>query len=256
MGGIQSMNHNKFILSPIKDILVDVTSACIGIGSGVETYPLCDYVMQSALLKMTGAQEQKMKCICWELATNDYEYRYQRFNLNPFGECSNYQEKKEIYKDLVKQIEKHSELRFEDGLMENSIILQDTNHTIISSFENTNLLVWAKKYYFEYESIWSKITEKYFANKENLFVNKRNIGNDIEVDLVDMYDYLYKHRNRVAHNTLSYQQNLPTLKTLLNENYQYENYFIYFSMLVLIDNIFISLYEHYLKAMNQLGQNM
>lgn len=164
--------------------------------------------------------------------------------------------KKEIYKDLVKQIEKHSELRFEDGLMENSIILQDTNHTIISSFENTNLLVWAKKYYFEYESIWSKITEKYFANKENLFVNKRNIGNDIEVDLVDMYDYLYKHRNRVAHNTLSYQQNLPTLKTLLNENYQYENYFIYFSMLVLIDNIFISLYEHYLKAMNQLGQNM
>ena len=250
------MNHNKFILSPIKDILVDVISACIGIGSGVETYPLCDYVMQSALLKMTGAQEQKMKCICWELATNDYEYRYQRFNLNPFGECSNYQEKKEIYKDLVKQIEKHSELRFEDGLINNSLILQNTNHVIISSFKNTNLLIWAKKHYLEYESLWSKITGKHFANKENLFINKRNIGNNTEKDLIDMYDNLYKHRNRVAHNTLSYQQNLPTLKTLLNENYQYENYFIYFSMLVLIDNIFISLYEPYLKSMNQLGQNM
>lgn len=250
------MNHNKFILSPIEDILVDVTSACIGIGSGVETYPLCDYVMQSTLLKMTGAQEQKMKCICWELATNDYEYRYQRFSLNPFGECSNYQEKKEIYKDLVKQIEKHSELRFEDGLIENGLILQNTNHAIISSFENTNLLIWAKKHYLEYESLWSNITEKYFANKENLFINKKNIGKGSEKDLVDMYDYLYKHRNRVAHNTLSYQQNLPTLKTLLNENYQYENYFIYFSMLVLIDNIFISLYEHYLKAMNQPGQNI
>lgn len=250
------MNHNKFILSPVKDILVDVTSACIGIGSGVETYPLCDYVMQSALLKMTGAQEQKMKCICWELATNDYEYRYQRFNLSPLGECSNYQEKKEIYKDLVKQIEKHSELKFENGLIENSLLLQKTNFSITSTFENTNLLIWDKKHYLEYESIWSSITEKYFANKENLFINKNNIGNGVKRDLIDMYDCLYKHRNRVAHNTLSYQQNLPTLKTLLNEGYQYENYFIYFSMLVLIDNIFISLYEHYLIAMNQLGQNM
>ncbi|WP_192890481.1 hypothetical protein [Vibrio bathopelagicus] len=138
------MNHNKFILSPIKNILVDVTSACIGIGSGVETYPLCDYVMQSALLKMTGAQEQKMKCICWELATNDYEYRYQRFNLKPFGECSNYQEKKELYKDLVIQIEKHSELKFKDNLIDNNQILRITNHSIIESFENTNLLTWAK----------------------------------------------------------------------------------------------------------------
>ncbi|ENM3830853.1 hypothetical protein LIV01_001840 [Vibrio cholerae] len=250
------MNHNKFILSPIKNILVDVTSACIGIGSGVETYPLCDYVMQSALLKMTGSQEQKMKCICWELATNDYEYRYQRFSLNPLGECSNYQEKKEIYKDIIKQIEKHSELRFEGGLIEKRIILKETNHAIISSFENTNLLIWAKKHYLEYESLWSNIGEKYFANKENLFVNKSNIGKDIKIDLVDMYDFLYKHRNRIAHNTLSYQQNLPTLKTLFNGNYQYENYFIYFSMLVLIDNIFISLYEQYLKVMNQLGQNM
>ncbi|WP_207212960.1 hypothetical protein, partial [Citrobacter werkmanii] len=108
----------------------------------------------------------------------------------------------------------------------------------------------------EYKSLWSNISEKYFANKENLFVNKKNIEKNIEKDLVDMYEYLYKHRNRVAHNTLSYQQNLPTLKTLLNENYQYENYFIYFSMLILIDNIFISLYEHYLKAMNQPDQNM
>lgn len=250
------MNHNKFILSPIQDILVDVTSASIGIGSGVETYPLCDYVMQSALLKMTGAQEQKMKCICWELATNDYEYRYQRFTLKPFGECSNYLEKKEIYKDLVSQIEKHGELKFKNGLIDNNLILNNTKNAIIDSFKGTNLLIWAHKHYLEYESLWSNVTAKYFANRDNLFVNKSNIGNDVKKDLVDMYDHLYKHRNRVAHNTLSYQQNRPTLKTLLNENYQYENYFIYFSILVLIDNIFISLYEHYLKTMNQLGQNI
>ncbi len=59
---------------------------------------------------------------------------------------------------------------------------------------------------------------------------------------------LYKHRNRVAHNTQSYQRNLPTLKTLANENYQYDNYFVWFAILVLIDEIFIILYEKYLKT--------
>ncbi len=88
------MNHNKFILSPVSNILKDVVSASSGIGDGIETYPLCDYVMQSVFLKMTGAQEQKMKCIVWELATNDYDYRYERFTKSPLGECSNYTEKK------------------------------------------------------------------------------------------------------------------------------------------------------------------
>jgi len=250
------MNHNKFILSPIKNILVDVTSACIGIGSGVETYPLCDYVMQSAFLKMTGAQEQKMKCICWELATNDYEYRYQRFNKSPLGECSNYKEKSEVYKDLVNQIEINGELELKDSSIDNIDILKNTNDAIISSFKNTNLLIWAKKNYLEYEDLWFKVNEKFFANKGNLFIKKDNLGKDIKTDLTEMYEHLYKHRNRVAHNTLSYQQNLPTLKTLSKEHYKYENYFIYFSILVLIDNIFITLYKHYLKAMNQPGQNM
>jgi len=27
---------------------------------------------------MTGFQEQKLKCIVWELATDDYEYRYHK----------------------------------------------------------------------------------------------------------------------------------------------------------------------------------
>ena len=68
-------NHKNFILSSISDVLNDAVSASAGVNSGIETYPLCDYIMQSVFLKMTGFQEQKMKCICWELATNDYEYR-------------------------------------------------------------------------------------------------------------------------------------------------------------------------------------
>mgnify|MGYP003475307783 FL=1 len=100
------MNHNNFILSPVSDILKDMISATSGIGDGIETYPLCDYIMQSTFLKMTGAQEQKMKCIVWELATYDYEYRYFRFTQKPLGECSSYDDKQKIYKDLIDQIQK------------------------------------------------------------------------------------------------------------------------------------------------------
>lgn len=46
----------------------------------MESYPLCEYVMQSLFLKLTGAQEQKLKCICWDIATHNYEYRYDFLN--------------------------------------------------------------------------------------------------------------------------------------------------------------------------------
>lgn len=246
------MNHNNFILSPITDILNDVISASLGIGSGIETYPLCDYVMQSVFLKMTGAQEQKMKCICWELATNDYEYRYFRFTQKQLGECSNYNDKKEIYKDLVSQIEKHGSTLPIASLIDKNVILSNTKSSINDSFLDSNLLIWAQSSFDAYIDIWNNISDKYFAtDKNNLFTNKSNLPNTVQgKSLIEMYENnLYKQRNRVAHNTLSYQQNLPTLNTLVNEDYKYNNYFVYFSILVLIDNTFISLYKRYLQTL-------
>ena len=52
-------------------------------------HPLYDYVLQTTFLKMTGSQEQKLKCIQWELATDDYEYRYDILSKS-IGELSNY----------------------------------------------------------------------------------------------------------------------------------------------------------------------
>ena len=243
------MNHNKFILSPVSNILKDVVSASSGIGDGIETYPLCDYVMQSVFLKMTGAQEQKMKCIVWELATNDYDYRYERFTKSPLGECSNYTEKKTIYNDLIKQIEKYIGSSFVLNSIEKNNILQKTNKLITDTFLGTNLLIWTQMSFNEYEIIWNDISDEYFAIKKELFIKKDNISSRGKA-LFEMYhEHLYKHRNRVAHNTLSYQQNLPTLNTLEKNDYLYNNYFIYFSIIILIDNTIMYLYNEYLKAL-------
>lgn len=243
------MNHNSFILSPAFQTLGDVISASIGIGSGIETYPLCDYVMQSVFLKMTGSQEQKMKCVCWELATNDYEYRYTRFTQKPLGECSNYNDKKLIYQDLIKQIEKHTSTSYKMNEATRIDILLKTSSSINQVFLESNLLIWAQKSFYEYSDIWASVTYKHFATDNNTLFSE--IASSYS--LKKMYeDHLYKYRNRVAHNTQSYQQNLPTLKTLENESYRYENYFTYFAILILIDNIFMNIYGRYLQALEEI----
>lgn len=238
-------NHKDFILSPITDILIDVVLASSGIGNGIETYPMCDYVMQSVFVKMTGFQEQKLKCICWELATIDFEYRYDH-KTKTVGDRSSYADKQSIYKDLIEYIKKHLENFNVQTDINKSHSLATATDNVKSIFENTNLSVWSENNFNEYLTIWSEVEEKHFANDDtNLFTAT---GNN-EISLQRIYrNHLYKHRNKIAHNTQSYQQNLPTLKTLVDENYKYENYFIWFSLLVLIDEIFRELYQIFLNT--------
>lgn len=235
--------HKDFILSPITNILADAVSASAGIGSGIETYPLCDYIMQSTFLKMTGFQEQKMKCICWEMATNDYDYRYD-FTQKKLGECSNYTDKKNIYSDLIKQIENLG-TPFSNNLISNKTqLLANTFSDITTVFTNTNLALWAEYDFLIFKDILNHLKSTHFANdKGSLFSDQT---------LKDIYEnHLYKLRNRIAHNTQSYQQNLPTLKSLAKDEHKYENLFVYFFILNLIDKIFIALFEKYLIAIKE-----
>lgn len=235
-------NHTDFILSPISKLLEDAVTASAGIDSGIEAYPLHDYIMQSLFLKMTGFQEQKMKCICWELATDDYEYRYNKFSKNKIGECSTYEEKNNIYKELIQQIKNHDTNFNISNNIDKNILSQNTINILDCIFTNTNLQKWAQSSYNTYEKISEIIKDENFGTNTDLFSDKTSLKN--------LYtNHLYKHRNRCAHNTLSYQQNLPTLKTLKNEDYKYENYFLWFFTLTLIDDIFISLYKIYLEKL-------
>lgn len=240
-------NHTNFILSPITDILKEAATASAGIGSGIETYPLCDYIMQSIFLKMTGFQEQKMKCICWELATNDYEYRYNRFSKSKLGECSCYSEKNTIYKDLIDCIKRYDNgfIFSMDKLSKLNVICQYVRNIFI----DTNLSIWAQDEYNKFEEIiLNRISSSLNDNKflfDNADKDDMNSNNHIR----KIYNHLYRHRNRCAHNIQSYQQNLPTLKTLAEENYQYENYFVRFATLILIDKIFRELYKKYLNVL-------
>lgn len=240
--------HKDFIKTTISQILEEAVVATSSIGDGIETYPLSEYIMQTIFLKMTGFQEQKMKCICWELASRDYEYRYKRYTQNSLGECSSYDEKNTIFGDLYSQIHKYDK----NWKIENEVkkkirnkVFSDLNRLLLG----TNIKIWKQKSYDElFQEIRNTLPHTHFANdKTNLLGDNSN-----NVSPQKIYkDHLYKHRNRLAHNTLSYQQNLPTLSVLQAEEYKYDNYFLWFAILIIIDEVFIELYKHYLDVYDE-----
>lgn len=240
--------HSKFILSPIFNILEEAADVCQVMGNGIETQPLCEYVMQSTFLKMTGALEQKLKCICWEIATNDYEYRQKLLRHNN-GEYSDYNAKKAVFDELLSQIRTQ-----EEDFDVRSIIktgeyttppdkvqswIDDMTKKVFSMLERTTMRFWLPREFNEMRLHAGQL------NSRQLFQNGSLFGNELQKDYKTV---VYDHRNRCAHNLKSYQENLPKLNTLTNETYLYENYFYRYILLIVLDEIFILLFQKYLDT--------
>lgn len=268
--------HSKFIKTPIFNILQECVLACNGLDDSIETQPLHEYIMQSVFLKMTGASEQKLKCICWEMATEDYEYRY-KYLGNNYGECSNYEVKNKIYKEIIENIKKYEpSFNASDLISDKAKFLNDLKDEIKILIENSIISKWLEREFnfFKEETISIKRDENgkfksfscgffatnYCKNTNDKKTNKQKEKETEKIDFlisnklfeksleIDFEKYVYNHRNRCAHNLISYQENLPTLSTLAEENYKYQNYFYRFYILILLDEIFMKLYDEYLKA--------
>ena len=231
-------SHVQFIKSQAKNILEEavMSISCMNIENRMESYPLFDYILQSVFLRMTGFLEQKLKCICWELATDDYEYRYERFSKRRLGECSSLEEKTSVLNDIISQIKKIKGFT----TVEKSKIINEASQSLsileiikyMNEYDYSLLIDFVKNFP---ESSFIKIGEK---EKYDIFVDP----------LKKEYDCLYTHRNRCAHNLLSYQANLPDLKKLSDSEYIKPSYFKFFYILILIDELFICLWNEYENA--------
>lgn len=300
--------HGDFIESPLMGILKSGINASNSLSAGIETYPLSEYFFQSLFLRMTGAQEQKFKCILWELASNDYQFRYEFLHTKSYGECSEYKAKSEVFNDLVNAIKSidstftinriwddivlktevmtAERTRWEDDVKDSyrrqaeSIIRMNEdkkgpmgdeqkqkirdifltkqlpemdyiNHLsslrrekriheiiqgIIDVFDSSNVKSWAEKDFVHYKSK----AKRYFDPKR---LAQKQL---LDGELISYHQSsVYKHRNACAHNTISYQQNLPTLDALRINDYKKRNYFFRFTLLVLIDEVIVRTYKYY-----------
>lgn len=255
--------HCDFILTPIEGILQEVPIVLKNVEIGFDTYGLYEYVMQSVFLKMTGFQEQKMKCICWELATDDYEYRYERYKRDSLGECSNLDEKNTVWNDLSKHVEELDSKEKELSDEEKTQIIADTKLAIETFYTESRMEGWAQKEYFDYKNLikfCAKDCLCFKSKKRELFYHCDNCNRKREPEakgslcqfgtLAEAYKKLFIHRNRCAHNTLSYQHNLPSLDTMNNKKYIFENYFLHFALLIMIDKMIICLFQKYQEKNN------
>lgn len=230
--------HIAFIKKPIAIFLQEAADACSNLGMGIENYSIIGYVMQSCFLNMTGASEQKMKCICWEVATDDYEFRY-NWLKTPVGEYSAYGDKNGVYKMLMNQIRKEiPSYVFSDKDCEE--VIKEVAQEFEDIVADTPLALWSDRLFNEARTTISQLTTGNIAAKDNLLMDTE------EVKVRTIYtDYLYRQRNRLAHNATSYQENLPSLKSLAVSNGRYENYYLWFALLMVIDSVFRRLFEVY-----------
>ena len=89
-------------------------------------------------MRKSQQTEQKMKCICWEMATNDYEYRYKYLKKN-YGECSDYNSKNSVYSDIIQQITKLNPDFSIYFIMENIEITNEEQEEIRNNYINKEI---------------------------------------------------------------------------------------------------------------------
>lgn len=251
---VQPNNHIQFILRPATNIVKEAIWSLNATSGGIETYPISEYLLHSLFLKLTGAQEQKLKCICWELACRDYEYRYTRYEKKPYSECSDYNDKCMVYVDLLEAITKLDD-SFEISDDFKDEIISEWRTSIQKLFSKSLLAYNFPKLYKECMVIITSIKKNWIMGTSQLLIKKDNIpaaerSNTCSLSLNDLFvKYVYVERNRLAHNTRSYQHNLPSLKEMKSDKYIFQNYFILMAIIVLIDLIFTSLFKIYLDKL-------
>ncbi|SEA54931.1 hypothetical protein SAMN05216462_1751 [Xylanibacter ruminicola] len=252
----QPKSHITFILKPATDIVKEAVWSLNASSGGIEVYPLCSYLLHSLFLKLTGAQEQKLKCICWEIACRDFDYRYERLERNRYSECSDYNDKNMVYNDLIDEIRKHDEsFTITDALKDE--ILADWRVSTQYMFENSLMSKCFKKKWDDYQSIISGVNRKWIMNGKQLLTNKDNLTAAERIPtcglaLKELFvRFVYAERNRCAHNTRSYQHNLPSMKGMMEEKYKLQNYFLFMSVLLLLDKIYVKLFGIYLEKENK-----
>lgn len=219
------MKHKEFILTPLSS-LIEQTLQPLDLYKGqICNYIMKEYVLQTLFMKLTGCMEQKAKCILWDIATHDFEYRRVFLHDNSSqGEYSEYKSKNYVYKTLVNH----------GGTIDNQRkgdLLTQLEYFKDNILEESILKVWLPR-------------ELRDLKIKDLFGKQRWAGRNLLETPLDneIYKKLYTHRNRCAHNVLSYQGNAMNPQKI--KEVGDASYATWFTLLVLIDMIYMELYEN------------
>lgn len=254
------MTNRELITTDISSVLNETNEMLSGVDWNMSTYPLYNYIMSTTFLKMAGLQEQKMKCICWELASNDFDYRYERFIEKGWilGTCADLNRKEQVYEDLCKQITNiNSTFKGLPKDVKEKLVSKSVT-TVTLFYQQSHLEKIAQSEFNYYYEVFSFVKKCHIIENLKYLLSRRNIdckyiNNTIirEDSLTKMYGIMIKRRNELAHNLTIYKK-ANTFSDLLQSNCKYDNFFIYFTLLIIIDNIFSELLNIYTSLQKDL----
>lgn len=224
------MKHKEFILTPLSSIIEKALLPMDLYKGQVSNYVMKEYVLQTLFLKLTGCMEQKAKCIFWDIATHDFEFRrkFLKATHPGQGECSKYESKNEVYKTLIQKLGKICDAKKEE-------VLEELKKFKDSILEKSIAKDWLPRELRDLE-IGDLFKIECWGN-DHLFKSS----------LQEIYTSLYKHRNRCAHNALSYQGNVMSPQKIQEMGVN-NNYASWFTLLVLMDMIYMELYEEFTRT--------
>lgn len=236
------LTNKEIINKRISTVLEDFNFSTAGLNGSLENYPLTSYLLDSLLIRLTGAQEQKLKSITWELGSVDPIFRRKLLRDLSLGEYSSYEAKQTIFQSLISSMEKLKIDFLITDNEKNEIIdyLHDSMDEFLSGNALSQLVFRDYRFYIDSRKSRFKSDQFFMPTKKGYLL--------FEGGLVELYESLYVKRNRIAHNVASSAHVSPPLEELATVKKNPENYFMWFSVLILIDSIFILLFDKLLKG--------
>ncbi len=248
------LEHKKFIESDIADILKESIRVADLNYKGIESHPLFEYILQTTFLKMTGYSEQKLKCILWDVSTIDYDFRYETYNGRwDYGECSGRKDKEKIFKKLEEKVKAFDSQYMFFNSKTNVDYRKDAVELVEKELKKSCLKYASERSLDCLDSIYKERFDEKVEDTKTLFVKMQKKNNSNEKARDAIYDILYKHRNRCAHNLKSYQIESPKLYYMLTKvmDKLNDSYFAFFAELIALDNIFKKLYKKVIECLYQ-----
>lgn len=242
--------HITCVRSRLMSIFKEVISVSNHLGGGMEAALVNPYLLQSLFLRLTGAQEQKMKCICWILASDNLDYRYNRYYRGwKLSQCSDYDSKNAVYLDLVTKIKvKDSTYRILADEKAARALIKGVFNEIMEAVDSTNVHKLNCRKFDDFKQVFSSVNPNNLKCDNGGLLNKSDGKISSGTEFYGIYELLFRHRNRCAHNTTSYQMNYPHLSDLRDLTKQlYSNLFMFCAVLIVIDEQMIRLFEKYMQ---------
>lgn len=251
-------NNSEYIKIPITSLLDEAIAILSNMEWNMRSFAVAEYIFHSLFLKMTGAQEQKFKCLVWEIGSIDLDFRKnQIFDKKwEYGECS----KLDVKNDIIKALYNCTK-EYQWNKSENIISEKERDDIYLNAKEYINYLyeralkksVYHREYN-DFNRIWqSKIMPTdsiWWENNGQLvpFKNKDNYNakdRDNIITFKDVYDNLYYYRNLCAHNFKAFQTNNFDFNRMRKAVDVTNNYFFRFAALMVIDAIVITIYKKF-----------